>query len=78
MSDHVVTAKEWAEAYRVVLAAGRLVCAVEDRHKGRWWPSYAVRALRHRETGCPDYLRRGLMPGQPCDACRRAAREWFL
>lgn len=76
MSDPVVSAKEWAEAYRGLLAVGRLVCAVEDRHKGRWWPYYAVRALRHRDNG-QGVCRQGFR-GRRCDDCQRASREGWL
>lgn len=61
--------KGLAALYReFVAAAGARACRVEDLHAGRWWPGYAVRAVRHREAG------------KPCDCkdCRRATKEGYL
>lgn len=60
----------FAEAYRALrLLVGDRVCRVEDTHRGRWWPSWAVRAAKHWE------LTRGRCH---CPDCRRAITAGFL
>lgn len=70
-------AAEFSDAYRGLLEHGRLVCRVEDAHRGRWWPSYALRALRHRELGQCRKDGWAIKPWR-CADCAQARSTGFL